>query len=752
MTCPVCRTTTVPEARFCHACGAEIRPQLGGEAGDGGAEAGASRLAARAIGASVPGGEAADGGAEAELDRRVVTVLVADLVGYSGLVAAHDPEDVRRRMDALFSRLAACVDRFGGSVEKFVGDAIFAVFGIPGSHDDDALRAVVCARAMRDVARGTRLLEASDGRSEDREAGARDPVDDRDWLELRIGLSTGEVVAGPRRLAGRADWTITGLPAALAARIAERARPGEVLVDPETALAARHRIDVEVTDRAVVVPGRSPLRLLRVVGLRSPFGMATIGPALIGRWRERERLRAALDAVARTGRGRVVLVVGEAGIGKSRLLADLEADARAAGFRWTWTENVSYRAAEPYASARNFVEAVAAELGLDAGTAARQLVLGGDLETPLGRRYAGAIAVLAREAGIDGWEAELALAPVDPVAVATSLLEVGTRFVRRLAETTGRRVVVLDDLHWADPSSRPITDHLIATCPDLPFLVLATIRPGRLPAWADLSHVEVVDLGGLDVSETERLVEALVGVDLSSADAARLWERTGGNPLFIVETIRSLLDEGAARVEDGRLVVDPVRLTGGVPLTLRAMVGARLDALDPEDRAVLEVASVVGMSFDVETVGALLGRPVGEGELLRLGRAGFLTPVLSAGRWRFTHPLVHEATHRRMVASRRVALHTRLADHLEASEPPPPASQLAFHRAIARDPRAVPLLARAADEAIAAGAMVEAAGFFRTAAELAADPVSAERFRHLASLALGRGGLTGREPVSGATS
>lgn len=774
MTCPVCTTATLPRARFCHRCGAALAADRG--LGDGSTIDEGRDLPVREFGRPSrpdpgPGSEIAGNGG---LDRRVVTILVADLVGYSRLVAACDPEEVQRRMDDLFARLAACVERFGGSVEKFIGDAVFAVFGVPVAHDDDALRAVVCARAIRDAVRsgategmpagprrggptrgsGESSTEAGDGGGLPGEVCVPDEVEapgsDEARLELRLGLATGEVVTGQRALGGRTDRTVTGLAAALASRIAELARPGEILLDPETALAARHRVEVEPTDRAVVVPGRPALALLRLVGLRSPLAIAA-GPSFIGRWRERERLRRALEAVEGTGSGRVVLVVGEAGIGKSRLLADLEADARAAGFRWTWTEHLSYRANEPYASAREFVDRIADEFGQDAGSLARQLVLDDDLEPARARRYAGAIAAFAREAGIEGWEAELALAPADPAAVAATLLEVGLRFVRRLAEVGGRRVVVLDDLHWEDPASRPITEHLIGGCRDLPFLVLGTIRPGPLPSWAALPHVEVLELGGLDVSETERLVEAVVGVDLAATDAARLRERTEGNPLFILETVRSLLEEGAANVEEGRLVVDPVRLVSGSPLTLRAMLGARLDTLASDERTLLEVASVVGMSFDLETVERLLERPVGEEELLRLGRAGFVSPTSTAGRWRFAHPLVHEATRARMLAARRMVLHARLADLLEAAVPPPPLSQLAVHRAVARDPRAIPLLARAADEAIAAGAVVEAAGFFRMAAELASDPPSAERFRRLAVLALSRGQVADRGVLGGAS-
>jgi class 3 adenylate cyclase len=758
VTCPVCGTETIRGARFCHGCGARQEPErpAAGSAPRNGPAA-----------ATPPGPAGLDGSG---LDRRVVSVLVADLVGYSKLVAVCDPEDVRRAMDDLFGRLSACVEHYGGSVEKFIGDAVFAVFGIPVAHDDDALRAVLCARAMRDAARaggleagpgagGRRIADGGSDPHPERPGGlAVEPDEDpvADWapterrlppLDLRIGLATGEVVAGERSLAGQRDWAVTGLPATVAARISELARPGEILLDPETALAARRRIAVEPTDRAVVVPGQPRIGVLRLAGVHAPVAIASTGPALVGRWAERERLRLALAEVGRTGRSRVVLIVGEAGIGKSRLVADLEADARAAGFRWTWTENVSYRSTEPYASTRAFVDRLAEEFGTDAGALARRLVLDGSRDEAADRRFAGAIAILAREAGIEGWEAELALAPADPATVVATLLEVGERFLRRLAELEGRRVIVLDDLHWEDASSRPLTAHLIAGCPDLPYLVLATTRPGRLPDWADLPHVEVIELSGLDDSETERLVEALVGVDLSASDAARLRDRTDGNPLFIVETIRSLLEDGSARVEDGRLVVDPVRLRSGFPLTLRAMLGARLDALDPDARSVLEVASVVGIAFDVESVEFLLGRPVGDEEFLRLGRAGFLAPAGAPGRWRFAHPLVQEATHGRMLTSRRAALHARLADYLEATVPSAPVSQLAVHRAIARDPRAVPLLARAAEEALAAGATVEAAGFFRAAAELAADPASAERFRRLAGLALGCGDGAGREAM-----
>jgi hypothetical protein len=225
---------------------------------------------------------------------------------------------------------------------------------------------------------------------------------------------------------------------------------------------------------------------------------------LIGREHERARLRALINATHSTGIGRVAVVIGDAGIGKSRLLGDLEIDARGAGFRWTVVENVSYGTGEPYRFARAFAQAIADEQGTDSGTYARALLFTEDMPAAEARRLAGAVAAIAREASFSGWEEEAALAPTKPADVRAGVLHVALRYTRRLAETLGPRIVVIDDLHWADHSSLPIIELLVQTAPSMPFVFLLGSRTGALPAWLDKDDIERIVLGGLDQAEAAR--------------------------------------------------------------------------------------------------------------------------------------------------------------------------------------------------------------------------------------------------------
>jgi predicted ATPase len=440
---------------------------------------------------------------------------------------------------------------------------------------------------------------------------------------------------------------------------------------------------------------------------------------LIGRTNERRRLREALELCRASGHGRVVLVVGEAGIGKSRLIADLEEDARASGFAWTWTENLSYATGDPFGFARTFAERLSEEHGIDAGAFARRLLFGEDVAPESARRYSGGVAAIAREAAFSGWEDEATLVPGDPGELQAALLEVAARFSDQLAAVFGPRVIVIDDFHWADRSSVPLVAELIRQTAVLPFLVVVAMRPEPRPAWTDLDHVEVVDLHGLGPAETGRLAASVVGAELSSGDASRLHERTDGNPLFIGETVRALLEDGGLTVRDGRLALASGEAIEEIPLSLRALLGARIDALSDEARTVLQVGSVIGMRFSGRLVGDLIGVPLEPVLFQGLTEAALISPAGETDAWRFEHPLIHDAAYAGLLASRRRILHTRLADHLEANEPTVQLGQLAQHRAAAGDvQRAVPLLDKAAEEAVALGATAEAANYWRAAARL----------------------------------
>lgn len=682
MTCLSCRAMNAATARFCDQCGVRLP----------------SSIPEGSIEVLGPG------------DRRIVTAIFADLVGYSRMVAELDPEEVRRRVDEALGALAAAVDRYGGMLEKFIGDAVFAVFGAPRAHDDDAVRAALCALAMRE----------SLARLNARDIGAP--------LKLRIGLATGEVVAAPRDVAGQRAIALTGEAVMTAARLQQFADPDEIVVDDATVAAGRYRLEVSPRGEHLLRGRLRPMAVHRLLGVRPARFVAARAGELVGREGERALLREALDAVARTGRGSGILLVGEPGMGKTRLAADLEADARAAGFAWTWSENVSYRTGEPYGHARLFVERVADELGTDPGTLARLFLLGGDVPPDRARRMAGAVAAMARDAAFSGWEAEMQLAPSDPREVAVALMEASDTFNRRLIELHGPRVSVVDDLHWQDVSSRPLTEQLIRILPEIPLLLVLTMRPGALPAWASLAHIRVVELHGLDARETGRLASAVAGAEVSLSDARSLHERTDGNPLFIGELIRALLAERPGSIRDGRLSLEDLGRTHTVPVTLRALIGARIDALADDARAALQVASVVGISFTDELVAELVGRPLATDVYDRLAAAALVVARGDTGAWRFGHPLIRDAAYAGILASRRRTLHARVADRLESLDPPAPAGAVALHRAAAGDrERAVPLLLRAADEAIALAAADEAAELWLNAADLLGnDPRAAE--------------------------
>ncbi|MEA2630624.1 MAG: hypothetical protein QOE66_843 [Chloroflexota bacterium] len=680
--CPACGEANAARARFCNQCGRSLSASGGISLGD-------------------PG------------DRRIVSALFADIVDYSRLVSELDPEDVADRIEEAFGLMASAVDRYGGIVEKFIGDAVFALFGARDAHDDDAVRAALCAIEM------TATLE--------RAAAVRGEAS----LRLRVGIATGEVVAQVRSVGDARDLAVTGETVTTAMRLQELAEPGETLMDEASVRAARNRLDAEMVGERRVRGRSTPVRISRLRGARHHRFVGGAGQGLlIGRATDRARLRATLERTRTSGRGNVVVVIGDAGIGKTRLVADLEDEARELGFAWTWVENLSYTTGESYGFARTFAQRLADEAGIDSGAYARRLLFSDDIDDDQPRRYAGGIALVDREAAFSGWEAEANLAPTDPAQIQFDLGEVVERYVRRLAELGGPRALVIDDMHWMDASSAPLVDRLLRTVADVPIIAFVTTRPADLPAWADAAHVETLTLEGLDSAGTERLAAAIAGAELDDEAIDRLHGRTAGNPLFVSETVRALLEDDALVARDGRLSLRDADVVGGVPVNLRALLGARIDGLPAGSRWILQVASVVGMTFDPALVAKLMGRSAVDAPLAALAAAAVVGPTEGSMDWRFSHPLIRDVAYASTLASRRRELHAKLADHLEELDPPAPVDQLALHRAAAGDrERAVPMLERAADAAIAAGAVVEAIGYWRTALALLGDDPGAASIR-----------------------
>lgn len=729
MRCRACGAVVGPAARFCEQCGTRLhvpdRPKAVRRSAPGhdrsersrsGRTFGPDPIERTVPGATpdeiaLPSGDPAASGADG--DRRIVTALFADLVDYVRLVAENDPEDVRRRVDAALVAMVDAIGAFDGTREKFIGDAVFAVFGWPSAHDDDALRAVHCALAIR---AGLARLDDPSGEA----------------LEVRIGIATGEVVAAPRVVPGAHDWSLTGPAVTTAARIQGLAGPGEILLDDATVRAARKGLAVEDLGERILRGQHRPVRIGRLLGEAGFQPWQPPGGRFVGRVPEQAILREALAALRSEGRGGTILIEGDAGIGKSRLLADVGIEARRSGLAWTWVDNVSYGTGEPYRFGRSLAQTIADEHGTDSGSFARFLLFTDDVDPADARRWAGGVAAMAREASFSGWEAEAVYVASDPADIARDVRSVARRYIERLLDVDGPRVIVVDDLHWLDPSSAGILDELVAASARRPLIVLAGSRPdARHSPWVDTSHVQTIRLDGLDEAETAELVRAVAGATVAPEDGRRLHARTAGNPLFIGETVRAIVDAGAITT-DGRIALEAASGTA-MPATLRALVGSRIDALAGDGRTVLRVAAVVGMTFRESVIDDVVDAPVDASVYERLAEAAMIVPADASGGWRFCHPLIHDAAYASLLATDRRALHERIADRIEAVSPNAPLGMIARHRAAAGDAeRAIPLLVRAAEQALGVGAAAEAASYFDTAAGLADGP-AAEALRERAA-------------------
>jgi len=686
MPCPECAAPTNPGARFCHLCGSPLDTPIDDlKAGD----------------------------------RRIITALFADLVGYTQLVDELDPEEVRSRVDDALKALAEAVVHFGGSLEKFVGDAVLAVFGAPVAHDDDALRSCLCAVEMQ-------------------HALGRVVVGDSRPLELRIGIATGEVVAGVREIAGSRSVALTGEPMTTAARLQQLAEPGEILLDQPTASAAAPRIVAERVGERLLRGQSRPVAVHKLRSARHMIGHSSERAIpLVGRDTERARLVDVLKRTATTGHGGAVVVTGEPGVGKSRLLCDIEDDARAAGFGWVWIDNAPHGMDSPYRAARNMVDWLADEEGVTAGILGRRVFLdpNQNLDPDQVRLVVGALSALAYDSDMDllpeeGWDPGLAR-PADPTEVVAGLRLAARLWVAYMVAEKPR-CVVIDDFHWIDPSSRFLMAEIVRLAPEVPLVLLTGARPPVVPDWVEMPQVELIELRGLDPDATEQLGTAMAGGDLEAESARWLYQRTSGNALFVTEILRTLGDGGQLERVGEHLRIDRGAARRGVPLSLRALLGARIDALPAGPRSALELASVIGMTFPESLLCELRGVDSQASELALLAEAGILAPYGDgpdgSGTWRFKHQLFLDAAYGRLLAPRRRQLHAALADRLDALDPPVSAAELARHRVAAGDvERALPLLQQAAREAAGIGAIEEAEAFMGAEAALRAGVPTASR-------------------------
>lgn len=584
-----------------------------------------------------------------------MTALFADLAGSTALQEALDVESTRSVMALYYERMSAVIEEHEGRLAKFIGDAIVAIFGAPAVREDDALRAVRAAAAM-----GTALDRLNEQLQHD--WGVR--------LQMRTGVNTGELVlshgsdpgSGSGREAGDGEEIVVGDVMNTAARLEQAAGAGEVLIGEETRRLVRHAVQLEPVAPLELKGKSEPVRAWRLVSVERPVEpdeMAGETP-LVGRASELACLDAALgDAIEARG-CRLVTVIGSPGVGKTRLAREF---ARAVDDRASVVEG----RCEPSGEGITLLPIAEVLRGL-AGI--------GEADPP---------EVVREKLGVlVSGEAERErlvepLAGVLGIAAPASVQETFWALRRGLELLAARRpiVIVLDDLHWGQPMFMDLVEHLIEWVSDAPVLLLALARPELREVREALASrrraYEVVELAPLDDGQSEALVnELLGGVQLPKALAQRIFDSSEGNPLFLGEMLRMLIDEGALQRDGDEWVAGAELASVQVPPTIHALLAARIERLDSGERSVVERAAVIGKEFYRGAVAELVAPPVRpriDGHLEALRRKDMVEPDgtywIDEPVYRFHHVLIRDAAYRSLLKEARAELHERFADWLQ---------------------------------------------------------------------------------------
>ena len=590
--CPSCGEANPAKFRLCGFCGAELAPP-----------------------------------APPQEVRKLVTILFCDLKGSTSLGERLDSESLREVMSRYFDSMSESITRHGGTIEKFIGDAVMAVFGLPRVHEDDALRAVRAARGMQDALGSLNEgLEQTYGVS----------------LENRIGVNTGEVVAGDATTGQR---LVTGDPVNTAARLEQAAGACEVLLGELTYRLVRDYVEVEPVEPLELKGKAERVPAFRLLSVSERAAETSHRPPLVGREAE---VAAAADALERAIDSRTcgrLLITGDAGVGKSRLIEHVCEAASERGL-------VIRGRCLSYGDGITFwplVEALRSASGID--DADDRAAARSKLAALLGPEHEDVSARLASAVGLSDEQY-----PLPEVFWAS----------RRLVEILSQRqplVLVLEDLHWAESALLDLVDHVVRAADDAPALVLCVARPDLLetrPQWAE---VPTLALAPLSADAVARVIDNLLG-EASIADDARtrIVEAADGNPLFVEQLLSMMIDEQLLRFEDDTWVLGELP-PGWVPPTIHALLTARLDGLEREQRAVIDPASVIGHYFQQAALHELVDEFVREQldrRLTELTRKQLVLPDDAA--FRFQHILIRDSVYEGLLKRARATLHERFVE------------------------------------------------------------------------------------------
>jgi predicted ATPase/class 3 adenylate cyclase len=589
-----------------------------------------------------------------EGERKQVTVLFADLKGSMELLADRDPEDARAILDPVLERMMDAVHRYEGTVNQVMGDGIMALFGAPIAHEDHAVRACYAALAMQDVMRAYA-----------EEARRRHGIS----VQMRVGLNSGEVVVRAIGNDLHMDYTAVGQTTHLAARMEQLARPGTTLLTAETLRLVEGLVQVTALGPVPIKGLDTPVEvceLVRASALRGRFQARVAGglTRFVGRDPELAALRQTLER-AEAGHGQVVALVGEAGVGKSRLVYEFVHSHHTQGWRVLESASASYGKATPYFPVLDLLKRYLHVEDGDEPRTVRANVTGHLLTLDEALQEA----IPALMALLDALPADSPFLTLDPPQRRQHILAALKRVLLRESQVQPL-LLVFEDLHWIDAETQTLLDSLVESLPTARLLLLVNYRPEYLHGWGSKTYYTQLRLDPLPPASAQEFLQALLGDDPGLVFLTRLLiTRTEGNPFFLEESVRILLETGVLSGAPGAYQLGKFLNSLQVPATVQAVLAARIDQLLPEEKRLLQTAAVIGTDVPLpllQTIADLPEVALHQG-LARLQAAEFLyeTQLFPEHEYTFKHALTHEVAYNSLLQERRHTLHARIVEALE---------------------------------------------------------------------------------------
>ncbi len=725
MNCPQCGQDNPPHARFCLGCGT----RLASACSACGTELPASARFCLQCGQPVAAAGATTGSrfstpesytpkhlaekiltsrSALEGERKQVTVLFADLKGSMELLADRDPEEARKILDPVLERMMEAVHRYEGTVNQVMGDGIMALFGAPIAHEDHAVRACYAALRMQESVKKYA------------EEVRRSPAA---VIKIRVGLNSGEVVVRAIGSDLHMDYTAVGQTTHLAARMEQIASPGSILLTPWTLALVEGYVAVKPLGPVPVKGLVDPVEVYEVTGAgpartRLQAGARRGLTRFVGRDAELEQLRRA-QQLAGSGRGQVVAIVGEAGMGKSRLIYEFTHTQRIQGWLTLESRAVSYGKATSYLPVIDLLKAYFRIEPSDEPPRMWEKVTG----RLLGLDEALRPTLPAFRSLLDLPGEEATWQALDPPQRRRYTLDAVKRLLLRESQVQPM-LIVFEDLHWIDGETQALLDNLVESLPTSRLLLLVNYRPEYQHQWAGKSYYRQLQIDPLPPESADELLRAVLGPDPTLGPLTQLLiERTDGNPFFLEESVRTLIETAVLAGARGAYRVAREVTSTQIAPTVQAVLAARIDRLPSEHKRLLQTAAVIGKDVPLDLLLAVADLPEAElrSGLTHLGAAEFLyeTSLFLLPEYTFCHALTHDVAYATVLHDRRRVLHARIVDAIErlyAERLLEQVEQLARHALLAeRWEKAVDYLRRAGGKAAARSAHREAATHFEQA-------------------------------------